>query len=291
MSLTALGLVLACSFAWSGLDLARKLLADRMRPVPLLFLLTVGPLPIFLAWVGLEGAVAIAPGYWLPGLVSVAVNVLANALFLASVRASPLSLTIPLLSLTPVFASLVAVPLLGEYPTPRQGLGIAVAVAGALLLNLGQGDRTSLAGMWGAFRRERGSVLMAAVALLWSLTPPLDKLAIEHSGVPVHGLVLNLGVALAMLAQLVGQRRLGELRAVRGALLPYAAAVLASAAALGLQLLAIRVVLVGIVETIKRGVGCLMAVLLGRTVLGEPLTPFKLAAIALMAAGVALILV
>ena len=291
MSLGALALVLACSFAWSGLDLARKVLADRMRPVPLLFLLTVGPLPVFLGWVVLDGAVAVGRGYYLPGLASVALNVAANVLFLASMRASPMSLTIPLLSLTPVFTSLLAMPLLGEFPSWRQGVGIALAVVGALLLNLGRGDRTSLSGMWLAFRRERGSVLMAAVALLWSFTPPLDKLAMEHASVPLHALVLNLGVALAMLVQLLVQRRLGELRAVRGALLPYAGAVLASAAALGLQLLAIRVVLVGIVETIKRGIGCLMAVVLGRAVLGEPLTPFKMAAIALMAAGVALILV
>lgn len=291
MTLTALALVLSCSLAWSGLDLVRKVLAERIRPAPLLFLLTVGPLPLFLGWLIMDGGADVRPGYFLPGLASVALNVVANVLFLASVRVSPLSVTIPLLSLTPVFASLLAVPLLGEYPTALQAAGIVAVVAGALLLNLDEGEGASPLAVWRAFRRERGSVLMAIVALVWSLTPPLDKLAMASATVPLHALVLNLGVALAMLAQLLVQRRLGELGGVRSAKGAYLAAVLTSAAALGLQLLAFRVVLVGVVETIKRGIGCLLAVVLGRLVLREAITGHKVAAIVLMAAGVALILV
>jgi multidrug transporter EmrE-like cation transporter len=44
------------------------------------------------------------------------------------------------------------------------------------------------------------------------------------------------------------------------------------------------------VETLKRGIGNFSALILGRTLFGEAVTPRKLLAVGLMIAGVALIL-
>ena len=49
-------------------------------------------------------------------------------------------------------------------------------------------------------------------------------------------------------------------------------------------------VLVGLVETVKRGIGAAMALLLGRLVFGEELSRRRMAAVALMIAGVWLVL-
>ena len=119
--------------------------------------------------------------YWLPGLGSTIINVAANLAFIEAVRRSPLSLTIPLLSLTPVFTTLLAIPLLGEIPETRQWLGIAAVVVGAFWLNLSRGS-ISLRNAWEAFGREPGSRLMVAVALMWSLAMPLDKMAVGAAG-------------------------------------------------------------------------------------------------------------
>ena len=62
------------------------------------------------------------------------------------------------------------------------------------------------------------------------------------------------------------------------------------AAALGSQLFALSLTLAGVVETIKRGLGNLLAVLFGRLVFGEPMTAGKWIASLIMAFGVALIL-
>ena len=91
-------------------------------------------------------------------------------------------------------------------------------------------------------------------------------------------------------AILACSRQLDEVRGVRGAWVPLAAALVASTLELGLQLAAIRVVLVSVVETVKRGMGNLLAVAVGRLVFREALTCGKLAAVAAMATGVALIL-
>jgi len=107
---------------------------------------------------------------------------------------------------------------------------------------------------------------------------------------PFHGLVLTSGITLGALAVLAVQKRWRELAGLSRGWLPFVLALLASTLALGFQLVALKYVLVSLIETLKRGIGNLLAVILGRAVFGETVTPGKLAAALLMAAGVALIL-
>jgi len=283
-------LVLGCALAFSLADIFRKLLAAWMRPVPLLFGLAAGMAPFFIAWHLQQGFSWPGSEYWLPGLSSTLINVGANLAFIEAVRRSPLSLTIPLLSLTPVFTTLLAIPLLGEVPESRQWLGIGAVVVGAFWLNFGRGI-PSIVDAWRAFLREPGSRLMVGVALMWSLAMPLDKMAVTVAGPSFHGIVLNVGVALALIVMATASGRLSELRDLRhrpGLLL---FGVLLSVGALALQLLAIRVVWVGLVETLKRGIGSFLALLWGRLIFSEHLEPQRFVAVALMGLGVALILV
>lgn len=290
VGVSGLVLVLAASLAWSGLDLLRKLLVERIRPAPLLFLLSVGQLPIFLAWTALGGGPGLGPGYWAPALGSVTVNLVANLLFLEALRVSPFSLTIPFLSLTPVFATAVAAPFLGEVPTALQAVGVLLVVAGAFRLNLAPREGASAGAMWRAFRRERGSVLMTGVALLWSVAPLLDKVAMTHAAPAFHGTVLTAGGAFGVLAVLLLRRRAGEVVQVRRSPILFAVAVVVCGLALGLQLVAIQRVWIGFVETIKRGVGSVLAMLVGGLVFREAVTSGRVLAVGLMVAGVGLIL-
>ncbi|HYN22423.1 MAG TPA: DMT family transporter, partial [Thermoanaerobaculia bacterium] len=132
----ALLLVVGSSLAWSAHDVTRKFLVSRIRPVPLAFLLTVAAAPIFALWTLADGPPELMPGYAAPAVLSVVLNVFANLMFFAALRISPLSVTIPLLSFTPVFTALLGIPMLGEIPSLIQGLGILLVVAGAFGLNL-----------------------------------------------------------------------------------------------------------------------------------------------------------
>ncbi|MEE8278042.1 MAG: DMT family transporter [Thermoanaerobaculia bacterium] len=287
---TPILLAVGSALAYSGLDLLRKLLSGRARPMPLLFYMAAGPVPLFLIWLLAGGGGGVAATYWLPGGVSVVLNIGANLAFLEAVRVSPLNLTIPLLSLSPVFTSLLAMPILGEYPTPAQLAGIGAVVVGAFRLNLATGGDGSAVGLWRSFVREKGCPLMALTALLWSLATPLDKIALASSSVPFHAMALNAGVALGVLAVLAAQGRLSELAGLRrhGALLTLT--IVVSVAGLGLFLTAISRVWVGLVETLKRGIGSLLALVLGGLFFGERTTPSQLLAVLLMVAGAVLIL-
>jgi drug/metabolite transporter (DMT)-like permease len=133
--LPVLLLIVACGLGWAGFDLTRKLLVREIPPVALVFLLTIGSVPLFAGWMAQQGAGGPGPGYFGPALASVLLNIVANLLFLQAMRIAPLSVTIPLLSLTPVFATLLAIPLLGERPTPSHAFGILLVVAGAIGLH------------------------------------------------------------------------------------------------------------------------------------------------------------
>jgi len=283
LSPVALAAVVACAFAWSGFDLSRKALVAKIAPTPLVLLLTAGQVPLFALWTAVDGWPAVAPGYWAPSAASMALNVVANLAFIHAFRLAPISVTIPLLSLSPALTAMMAVPLLGERLDARQDLGIALVVVGAFVLNFGRGEgerRSTLAGV----------LLMLVVVVFWSLTPPLDKLALTAASAPFHGFVLTAGVTVGVLAVLAAQRRVGEVRQVARAPWLYLAALLVSTLALAFQLLAMRLVYVAFVETFKRGVGNAMALVYGRFVFAERVGPAKVAAVALLAAGVGLIL-
>jgi drug/metabolite transporter (DMT)-like permease len=284
--LPVLLLVVGCGLGWAGFDLTRKLLVREIPPVALVFLLTVGSAPLFAAWMMTQGAVRPGPGYLLPAFGSVILNIAANLLFLQGMRIAPLSVTIPLLSLTPAFATLLAIPLLGERPSAPHALGILLVVAGAIGLHWRAGGRSEDEPP-GALK---GALMVGLTALLWSLTIPLDKLAVERSSAPFHGVVVTAGVAAGVLLVLVAQGRLGDLGQVRRVPGVYVLALVVSSLALALQFLALPQLYVGTVETLKRGIGNFAALLSGWFFFHEPVTARKILAVGVMAVGVGLIL-
>lgn len=287
LSLAALFVILGTSFSWAALDLLRKLLVRTIRPVALLVLLSLAQTAVFAVWVAVDAGARITAAYWWPALGSVALNIVANVAFIEALRRAPLSLTIPLLSLTPALATLLAVPLVGEVPTFLQGLGVALVVAGALALNL---DGTTIAGLGRALAHQRGTQLMVVVAVGWSLASPLDKLALAAATSSVHSFGVSLGVALGSLAILAVRRQLGDLRAAARAPALTAAALAVAVVGLAFNFLALTMAWVALVETFKRAIGNLTSVVLGRAFFGEPVTAVKVAAVCAMALGVGLIL-
>lgn len=284
-----IGLTVGSALCWAGLDASRKVLVQKVSPVALLVLLTLGQMPLFGAWGVLAGDTIDSWDYVLPALASLVLNIIANLCFFRAVTVSPLSLTVPLLAFVPVFTTIAANPLLGELPGVRQIAGIGVVVLGALTLNAGAAEERSPLAFARALLRERGSVPMLVTALCWSMTIVVDKLATEHAGFGIHGTMLNAGLGLFGLALLAARGRLRELGAIRQAWKPWLFAIAMGALGLGGQLVAVQHLFAALVEAGKRAIGVTMSVLVGRFAFGEPITRFKIAAVALMSLGAGLI--
>ena len=293
VSVLGIVLVVGATLCFSLFDLLRKKLTGRLSDAFLVMVLALGAVPLYGVWVAVQPPAVVSRAYLLPGLLSVACNLGANYGFLRSVRLAGLSAVIPLLSLTPVFTALLGIPLLGELPGAREWLGIAMVVGAALALQLGErsGERgrpwTLGAGAW----------WMILVAFLWASALPLDKLATEASNAAFHGLVMHLGVGLSVATiairgfrSVLGRRGTAGAGAGAAVWLLLLTAVVIGAAAQGLQLLSLQHAWVGFVETVKRGIGSSLALVLGRLFFAEPLTARKVLSVAVIAAGVAVII-
>ncbi len=289
MSVISTGVVLALvtSLAWSLFDLERRFLSMRIEAMALVAGVTLGALPPLAIWAAVSGPQQAQASYWMPATGSVLLNLLANFAYFRSLQLSPISHTLPMLSFTPAFAAVLSAIFLGERLGLRPVCGLVLVVAGALLLTLRSGG--GWRGFFVGLLADRGCRLMVGVAFLWSAALLLDKRALASATPHLHSLFLNGGVAVGALATLAAQRDLGKLRALRGSGWLLGLAIATGAIALGTQLVALATVGVGFLETVKRGVGGVLAVIWGRMLLAEPVTLAKIVAVGLMTVGVGLV--
>lgn len=286
-----LGLLFAfgAALCFAGNDLLRKRASEGADSFLLLLIITALHWPPFLIWAGISPSPMPGPAYWLPALAALVIGLAASGLFLKSLSLSPLSRTVPLLSLTPVGALVGGALLLGERLTLMQTAGVMLTTIGVLLLYAPVKRPLDVIAMLRDMRGEPGVPLMLLVALLWSANGPVNKLALQHAEIPFHLAVQLGGSTLLVLLFCAATGRLKR-RFLPGRPATAGSAGLVSAAALGLDLVALTLIPVALVETLKRVVGNLAAILLGRLLLAERLTLPMLVGGTVMSFGVALAL-
>ena len=283
----ALVAVLATAIFSALFDLAQKLLGRFLTPLPMVAVLGLASLPLVLLPLFALGLPLIEAAYWLPASVAAFFHFLSHLAFIQSVRLADFSLTVPLLSLTPVFTTLLAWLMLGEQPNGQMSAGILLVVLGVALL------QQPPSFTWQAFVaswKARGPWLMIATAALWSLALPLDKMAVASSSALFHGFFLTGVITLCALLLMAARRESLPLAALRSARGTFWLAFVVCAAALGCQLFALSLTLTSVVETIKRGLGNLLAMFFGYLFFRETISSGKWLASLMMALGVALIL-
>jgi drug/metabolite transporter (DMT)-like permease len=291
---TTVFLVIALSgLFWSIFDTTRKRLAESVKPGPAVVWLMLLQTPLFVLF-GVSDAWPIpASDYWLPSLGSLFVNLLANIWFIEAVALAPLSLAIPILSLTPVFSALGGYLFLGEPTTARQAAGIVVIVAATFgLARFGsRSDSDSEESKEQSRTVRKGLLLMGVVALLWASTPVLDKVCLRFAPASQHAFIQCLGIALFLGLWLKVRGLALGLPNMKRNLIWLAAAVLFAALALFTQFWSIQFVPVGIFEALKRSIGLIAALGLGALVFSERLTRLKVLIVMVMGLGIFLLLV
>ncbi len=151
-------------------------------------------------------------------------EIIAIVFYIKALRISPLSLTLPFLALTPVFLILVSYLIIGEKVSFHGGIGIIFLTAGSYALNLHE-MRKGILEPFRAITKEKGSVLMIAVALIYSITSSLGKMAIEHSSPLFFGITYFTAVTIifAPAALWIGRNELKSFvseKQFKGLLLP-----------------------------------------------------------------------
>jgi len=135
--------------------------------------------------------------YVLAFFTALPLEVTATVFYVKALKISPLSLTVPFLSLTPVFLIVVPYLILGETISLAGLIGVVMIAFGGYTLNIKEIKKGILA-PFTATTRERGSLYMIAVALIYSITATLGKLAIQHSSPVFFGVTYYSALALVM---------------------------------------------------------------------------------------------
>jgi uncharacterized membrane protein len=107
-------------------------------------------------------------------------QIVSNIFYFRAIKSSDLSLTIPLISFSPLFILASSPLILEEYPGIWDILGIFFVVGGSYILNIKNQDGGYLAPLKFLFR-ENGPRLMLGVAFIWSLISTFNKVGIEKS--------------------------------------------------------------------------------------------------------------
>jgi drug/metabolite transporter (DMT)-like permease len=153
----------------------------QIRPGGLLFgMVQLDPVPTFLIYLVLD----------------VSLITIVMWLYFRALQISPLSMCIPFLAFTPVFLIPSTYIILGQKPQPIKLLGVLLIVAGSLAMH-----RTLFAVGWLAPVRAvieyKGSRYMLIVALIFSLTNPLDAKLVAMSDVFTEAFAYGIGLCLS----------------------------------------------------------------------------------------------
>ena len=283
--------VLICivsAFFWAAFDLTRKLTLEKISSINLLLIFTVTQLIIFFIWLFLEDFSINLTPYLLPGITLIIIGLFSALLFLKAIKQSDLSLTIPLLSLSPMFSSLFSFFFLNEQLSNIQYLGIFLIILGTLVL---YSKKLTIYEIFKSFKiilKNSSAKLMVLVSIIWSLTPVLDKICLKNSSINIHGFIQSLGM-ITLLIFLFKKDKVQTENTKKNWRIILLTVFIGSTATI-LQFYAILTNYVPIMESIKRSIGQLSSVFLGKIFFNEEVNKPKVVGVIVLSIGVYFIL-
>lgn len=251
-------------------------------------------MPVFFLYLGISGRLDVSGTYFIFGSIVTALSLAGNLLTIRALALSPFSLVIPVLGLSPVFASLISIPLLNEWPSLRQWAGIGVTVVGIFLLYMPPDRPFAFLSFWSRFIKERGAVPITLAALMWALCAPMDKLSLRHANVEFHATYVfgMLNVALSVIVWRNKSPFSFHSEHPKGNLWPILVlAGIIGAASYICQLNALQHAPAGAFEAIKRVMNQLLALGFGYFLFREEITRPKMIGIGVLTIGIPLIVI
>ncbi|MEL7352169.1 MAG: DMT family transporter [Cyanobacteria bacterium P01_A01_bin.116] len=177
------------------------------------------------------GIPPLLPNFWLALSIGGSLNILAFTLYVRALKIADLSLTVPLVTLTPLFLLGTSPLIVQEWPTWADAVGVLLLVVGSYVLNLptpvpasAQAEASSPSTLFtagtlfaagsqrpvassrrslflaplAAMVRNPGSRLMLCVAFIWSITSNFDKIGVVNSSPLFWAIALFSVIALGM---------------------------------------------------------------------------------------------
>ncbi|MBE9127173.1 MULTISPECIES: EamA family transporter [unclassified Coleofasciculus] len=248
--------------------------------------LMIFSLPLLLPLLFFIEIPSINESFWLALMIGGSLNVISMILYIKALKLSDLSITVPLITFTPLFLLITSPIIVGEYPTLSDAMGMILIVAGSYLLNIKEKNKGYLA-PFKAILEARGAQLMLLVAFIWSITSNFDKIGVQNSS-PTFWAIANYSFIAAGILPIMlykSHRHLNQIPANLISLVPIG---LFQGAAVLFQMQAIDRTLVAHVISVKR-MSALISVWLAYLIFKERGIKERAAGAATMIIGVLLI--
>ena len=173
-------LSLATAMAVAGRDFSVKVFSGKLTAMEIAVLELFWSLPFFITALMFIPIPELDPVFWQAFLISFPLNWSSYLLYIAAITLAPLTLTVPLLSFTPVFMIITGSLVLAEEINVIGVAGIMLIVIGSYLLHLDKIKDGVLAPVK-AILTDRGPRLMFAVAFIFAIAAVYGKQGMQHS--------------------------------------------------------------------------------------------------------------
>ena len=199
-------------FFFASADALSKKEARRTPAIVLAWVREFYALPFLLPLLFFIDIPEIQAGFWSAMAILVILDLVTTFLYMRAIQIAPLSLTVPYLGLSPIFLLVIPSIVLGEHLS-------LLGIAGVVLVSIGtytlQIDRAKFGFFepWLAIFKNRGSLYMFCVAILYSVTATYGKVAIIKSS-PLFMTIVYfslLALGFTLIVAFIHRRKLGIL--------------------------------------------------------------------------------
>lgn len=178
-------------------DILAKKISGEVSPYVTAWAWPFFSIPVLLFFVLMDKTASLGPSFWPVLFAGTLVLTVASLFFFKAIEAADLSLSIPMLSFTPLFLLVTSPLMLHEVPSMVGVIGIFLILVGSYGLFYDPSAENPLT-PFRSLLRSRGTRYMLIVAVLFSIGGNIDKLGVMQSSPLIWSLALNTAVAVLL---------------------------------------------------------------------------------------------
>ncbi len=270
---------------WALLDLLRKKSLEYLNEFTIAFILVFSQLILFSILLFFSSSIIMSVNYFYYYFPLILLNAISLIIFLKAIKMEDISLSIPILSFTPLFAAVYAYFVLDEKLHFLEFIGIISILIGVIFLYSQKMNLKCLLNSPIRIINNYSARYMIITSLIWSLTPVLDKKGLQYTDIYFHGFLQSLGT-IFLLTIFFYNKKIKLSSHVKLPIVLMATLISIGFIAVFIQFLALNYNNVALLEATKRALGIILAVLFGYIFFKEAVTQQKVIGVILMIFGI-----